>query len=259
MRLLYKRGTGGIKNSQKVKSAFFDCFYVMPPLKKGVHYIVVDQIISELYTKSYLVASVCSDINIRLYGGWDELINDKTDNIVNQASIKAQDLTSFILQFYPVRNTSPNYRIKMELSHSLAIRPKIHFPFTYRKREKFSRLRTCEIDDACCEEAKTTITYLRALKKKSHCPNCETPSSDIVWMAEQKLVDTMLTMDLTYYAKYDPDALLVIVSDDDDFFPAIFQQCFSERTIFHVQKSPGKCSAIYSKLVTNDHYISIHL
>ena len=37
-RLLHKRRAGGIKNSQKMKSAFFDCFYVMPPLKKGVHY-----------------------------------------------------------------------------------------------------------------------------------------------------------------------------------------------------------------------------
>ena len=40
-RLLHKRGVGGIKNSQKMKFAFFDCFYVMLPLKKGVHYKVV--------------------------------------------------------------------------------------------------------------------------------------------------------------------------------------------------------------------------
>ena len=38
MRLPHKREMGGIKNSQKMKSAFFDCLYVMPPLKKGVHY-----------------------------------------------------------------------------------------------------------------------------------------------------------------------------------------------------------------------------
>ena len=38
MHLLHKRGTGGIKNSQKNKICIFDCFYVMPPLKKGVHY-----------------------------------------------------------------------------------------------------------------------------------------------------------------------------------------------------------------------------
>ena len=36
--LPHKRETGGINNSQKMKSAFFDCFYVMVPLKKGVHY-----------------------------------------------------------------------------------------------------------------------------------------------------------------------------------------------------------------------------
>ena len=36
--LPHKRETGGINNSQKMKSAFFDCFYVMVPLKKRVHY-----------------------------------------------------------------------------------------------------------------------------------------------------------------------------------------------------------------------------
>ena len=44
-RLLHKRGVGGIKNSQKMKFAFFDCFYVMLPLKKGVHYKRFDQIL----------------------------------------------------------------------------------------------------------------------------------------------------------------------------------------------------------------------
>lgn len=30
-----KADTALVKNSLKIKSAFFDCFYVMPPLKKG--------------------------------------------------------------------------------------------------------------------------------------------------------------------------------------------------------------------------------
>ena len=30
-----KADTALVKNSLKMKSAFFDCFYIMPPLKKG--------------------------------------------------------------------------------------------------------------------------------------------------------------------------------------------------------------------------------
>ena len=35
---LRKSVSGGIKDSQKMKTSFFDCFYVMPPLKNGGHY-----------------------------------------------------------------------------------------------------------------------------------------------------------------------------------------------------------------------------
>ena len=37
---LRKSVSGGIKDSQKMKTSFFDCFYVMPPLKNGGHYSV---------------------------------------------------------------------------------------------------------------------------------------------------------------------------------------------------------------------------
>ena len=39
MLLLHERGTDGIKVYLKMKSSFFDCFYVMPLLKNGGHYI----------------------------------------------------------------------------------------------------------------------------------------------------------------------------------------------------------------------------
>ena len=45
MRLPHRRETGGIKSSQKMKSAFFDCFYVMQSLKKGVHYIFKQELL----------------------------------------------------------------------------------------------------------------------------------------------------------------------------------------------------------------------
>ena len=37
---LRKSVSGGIKDSQKMKTSFFDCFYVMPPLKNGGHYMI---------------------------------------------------------------------------------------------------------------------------------------------------------------------------------------------------------------------------
>ena len=56
-RLLHKRGVGGIKNSQKMKFAFFDCFYIVPPLKKKSHYNI----------KIFFIA-LCSIICIYIFG-----------------------------------------------------------------------------------------------------------------------------------------------------------------------------------------------
>ena len=36
----HKRVSGGVKVYQKMKSSFFDCFYVMPPLTNGGHYSI---------------------------------------------------------------------------------------------------------------------------------------------------------------------------------------------------------------------------
>ena len=63
-RLLHKRRAGGIKNSQKMKSAFFDCFYVMPPLKKGVHYTYF----LNLRSKKWKPAAPIFFDSLRIYG-----------------------------------------------------------------------------------------------------------------------------------------------------------------------------------------------
>ena len=34
----HRKSWGGVRSSQKMKSVFFDCFYVMPPLTHGGHY-----------------------------------------------------------------------------------------------------------------------------------------------------------------------------------------------------------------------------
>ena len=59
MRLLHKRGTDGIKNSQKMKSAFFDCFYVMYPLFQGQYYKRVQNTGHFLLFSGPIVIFVC--------------------------------------------------------------------------------------------------------------------------------------------------------------------------------------------------------
>lgn len=219
---------------------------------------VIDQIVFLLYKNGLVQKEIETEFHVRLYGGWDEL-NNVNNQAINQASKLATELSAFLYGAYPLKNTKPKNRINVELSHSLVAKPEKMFPFTFRQRRTLSRIRICKPEDDCCADSKVHMDFLRKLRKSHSCPFCNTESSRIVWMSEQKLVDTLLSMDLSYYATYDPLSLLVVVSDDDDFIPAIFQQCYLNHQIIHIQKTPGICYNAYFQLVTSEYYKVLYL
>ena len=217
---------------------------------------VIDQVICCLYAGENIQENDKTEIDVRLYGGWDELNND---DFSNSASRLAQDLTVFLEGNYPQRNLMPNNRIQISLIHSLAIMPTKFLPFTYRTRQALNRIHVCKPDNECCEKSKQHLDFFRSVKKHQTCPYCGRESSINFWISEQKLVDTMLAMDLSFYANHDPTALLVIISDDDDFIPVIFQQICSGKKIFHVQKKPGVCYERYKEIAFTKYYQNIKL
>ena len=217
----------------------------------------LDQIISIFYEKDLLDKMSHTIFNVRLYGGWDELVNDDYDGVKNQASRKALDLTNFIDGHYPDVSIKPKYSVNVSLIHSLAIRPHAIYPFTYRKRETLSRIHVCSKEDACCDGSTQHIDYLKKLKKHSKCPLCNKKSSINIWTSEQKLVDTMLAMDLSFFAQTDPQAMLVLISDDDDFIPVMFQQGMLNKKIFHITRNPGRCFMEYKKIAPIGYYENI--
>lgn len=168
---------------------------------------------------------------IRLYGGWyDE----------NHLSRNAQIITTLIQERYPDTNDKFKCSLNVELSKSLASNPAKELLRTFRKRQGFGRVKICKIEDACCEDAKVSIRFLRKLKKKRICHYCKSDAKELVWVDEQKLVDVMLSMDIAHYSENEKDAELVIVSSDDDFIPAILQATSSGMHVVHIQTKKGR-------------------
>jgi len=213
----------------------------------------IDHLIQRLFDDGDL--SFCDNFNIRLYGGWDELADAETGIPTSTLSNRAQHLSAILQRQFPKQIQGK--RITVELSRSLAAHPAVPFLFTFRKRNPLSRIVICKEEDCCCESAKPSIQYIRKLHKKNRCPECQTSATSIVWSTEQKLVDVMLATDMHHYATHEPDASLVVVSDDDDFIPAMFYLGFNNKPVLHVYKRPGKCYRIYQLIAPRHSYRSI--
>lgn len=191
-----------------------------------------------------------SVVNIRLYGGWYE------ENLLTR---NAQTLSAHLQGNFPDVNDKLNCTINVELSRSLASRPSSDLLYTYRKREGLSRIHICKNVDICCPSAKAGIKFFKKIKKNKACPHCNKVSSELIWISEQKLVDVMLAMDITYFAMFEKDAILVVVSSDDDFIPAIFQVNDFGKTVIHMHTRSGyKIRPEYRSIAPNGNYIEIN-
>ena len=165
------------------------------------------------------------EANFRLYGGWYD------SNVLTR---KAEEITTILQDKFPVILNCYNCKINVELSKSMLSQPSKDLLSTYRKRKGLSRLRVCKMNDVCCSNVESHMRYVKKLLRNKRCPECGASSENLLWCSEQKLVDVMLAMDLSFLAMSEQEAHLSVVSSDDDFVPAIFQVCYLGKKVFHM-------------------------
>ena len=86
----------GIKNSQKMKSTFFDCVYVMPPLKKGGHCNVLGSNQTVFSVPGVCPISISQHIANFLRSETKDFISVKTKSISNLRNILWESSSIFI-------------------------------------------------------------------------------------------------------------------------------------------------------------------
>ena len=159
-------------------------------------------------------------ISIRLYGGWYD--RDRPTSL-------AQKLRSKIAQHFPaiIRLGQANprrVRTVVDLARSLLIRPDNDLFNTFRYRRGAPRLRSVRPPyDNCAAPNKCALSALDKLLKAPRCPTetCGVKLRDTFTQPYQKLVDTMLTADAIFLAHSLMATKLVVVTNDDDLWPAI--------------------------------------
>ena len=196
--------------------------------EKGLNSLV-DMVISLI---DFSILRKTRRAGVRLYGGWYR---------GNTLTRPAQGLASLILAEYPrpfiAQNGSEKHilTINVELAYSLAIDPTKHFWHTYRPRG-FPPGLICEHPSSMgCHNEDCPLLVVYDFVTNERCPRkgCNVTPDDILYKAEQKLVDSMLTVDLIYYATNTSQSLCIVTSDDD-LWPGIMSAVINGATVTHI-------------------------
>lgn len=169
----------------------------------------------------------------RLYGGWldedassrsaERLIPDLQRDFPRSVSVTGAEGAQAVL-------------VRVELARSLACDPAVVLTHTYRQRSLPPRLR-CEAApcQGCATPSHCPIASLDPFIRDDDCPvdGCSVEPRRVLAREEQKLVDSMLVVDLVHFAET-TDQPLVVASADDDIWPGIRVALLRGARVIHV-------------------------
>ncbi len=228
-------------------------------LKEGIKY-VLERIADALNPQIQLFST---PLLFRLYGGW---YDERTPTTKAQELTRTlQDDDEFPFEFQPLTRPQASQRkiiIQAELAYSLLSSPEKHLFNTYRQRETLSGLRVKSPESQGCQVSDCGLRHLRQLVRKGRCPvdTCTLTNKELLWKAEQKLVDVMLASDLFFLVSSMDTDPIAIVSSDDDIWPAIQQAINFEAKIIHIQGKLFLSTPVhYTSLVESQYYTPVKL
>lgn len=176
-------------------------------------------------------------VRCRLYGGWFDGA---------RLSKVAQRLVPEIYNVFPRRMTVSDgssalrVRVTMELAHAL-IGDRAALTHTYRRRSLPDGI-VCGQPPfrKCARPSSCAIAGLAPFFNGDECPHagCDVAPGEVLGRNEQKLVDSMLVVDLVRLAQAASE-LIVLVSSDDDMWPGIRGALLHGARVLHVHSRPG--------------------
>lgn len=180
--------------------------------------------------------TIGSHVQFRLYGGWYE---------GPMLSRRAQELSAELQRDFPsviVVNpvTQSSALISLELALSLHVDPGTHFHHTFRRQSPPAGVRCVDPSGLGCAHPGCPVKVVYEFLEFGGCPvpGCGKTTEQLLYRSAQKLVDTMLTVDLLTIAQHSGDPVAV-VSSDDDVWPAVRGGLRLGTPIVHVHTRTG--------------------
>ncbi len=171
------------------------------------------------------------EFSCRLYGGWLDRRNKYTKMAQNLSRQNRQDFPCEIKIFNRLRKVD-----EPELATSLACDQGNDFPFTYRSRSLPPLINVrCFPPKRCVAKDHCSISVVNSFWDSGKCTNvkCQVALSEMFFRPEQKLVDSMMIVDLIHFASRQNEHV-VLVSGDDDMWPGIRYALLYDTPITHL-------------------------
>ena len=176
-----------------------------------------------------------NDITLRLYGGWyDE------KGLSRDGDQVAREMDSG----FPILIRHPagwSQRVHCEMASSLHMMRSCIFPATVRSRRGLKRTIKTKGNLACAYPDRCSIPSVMHWFK-GRCPEqkCHVDSNVAFQRKEQKLVDTLMCCDLISISLESPTSPIFVVSEDDDFVPAMLMATHLGGNVCHVRTVAGR-------------------
>lgn len=195
-----------------------------------------------------------SSVSVRLYGGWYN--QHRMSRIAASLSAQVAQIFPAVVRI-PKAGTIHRIRAQVALAISLSVDPRTILTHTFRVRHAPSNLSTKSTPlVGCIDESSCPLSAVHYLLDTDAYPqsNCAVSVADVLTRTEQKMVDTMLTVDLVHLCLQGAPSI-VIVTSDDDFWPAIKLALYLGVTVYHVRsRGPSGFGRNHGKPLTR-HYL----
>ena len=188
-----------------------------------------NQKINEILSK--MVDESTSYCLVRFYGGW---YMDGTLSRIGSL-IQQRIATNRI---FPLNKGGKNYHGQIELASSISILEGFTFENTYRIKNGLPNIRLdkqhlnshCSNSNDSCP-ARILDKFTRRKDKECATNHCTVINQDAYKYSDQKMVDTMMALDIVDYGQNQNVNKIVLFSDDTDLVPSVLRSKIKDNKI----------------------------
>ena len=204
----------------------------MPITGRGSYY-VMDRILNLLPPR---LVQAATRAEARFYGGWFE-----GTRLTRRAQTLSADLAAHFPAPVPLTASAASHtlQVRATLARSLLIDPNRDLVHTFRARAYPQSITCIHPTARGCTNAPCALAPLSVALRSNACPTtgCRVNPRDLFQKDEQKLVDSMMSVDGMYVSQQ-AGTHLVVVSSDDDLWPPIHSVLAVGRDVFLVHTLP---------------------
>ena len=177
-------------------------------------------------------------ITIRLYDGWYR--GTQPTRHADRIRLSIDQQPSFVTT-QSCTPISRRFLVRIEQAVAVLDEPTRCLIHTFRPDRSPGGIRLRNAADLGCRSTSCPVEMVAGFMNRNVCPmpECSIQCESLLSRDEQKLIDTMICVDLIHLAATE-NKTAVVLSSDDDLIPAIRYACRRDLFVLHIGTHPGR-------------------